>query len=244
VKQQRRIFLKVLAAGPLVGCGVSAGSQEDVLTDGGGHAGNGAGGSGSSAPVGGSASGGNGSGGSGVSAAGSNSTGNIGNTGNGNTGGSFFTNGGANQGGNPFGSAGTSSSSGGNGNVGGSSTGAAGTQGSAGSSSGNLGLVYVGNVKDIALGSFQIVAGLFFMGRDANGIYAMSMQCTHKFCALVISGAILDCPCHHSHFDHDGKVLMGPATTPLPHFAVMIDGAGGITVDRYAVVPATTRTKV
>lgn len=238
--------MKVLAAGPLVGCGVSAGSQEDVLTDGGGQVGNGAGGSGSSAPMGGGAPGGNSSGGSGFSAAGSNSTGNIGNTGNtGNTGGSFFSNGGANQGGNPFGSAGTSSSSsGGSASVGGSSTGAAGMQGSAGTSSTNLGLVYVGNVKDIALGSFQIVGGLFFMGRDANGIYAMSMQCTHKFCALVISGAILDCPCHHSHFDRDGKVLMGPATTPLPHFAVMVDGAGGITVDRYAVVPATTRTKV
>jgi Rieske Fe-S protein len=241
VKQQRRIFLKVLAAGPLVGCGVSAGSQEDVLTDGGGQVVDGAGGMGSSAPVGGGTPGGHSSGGSGVSAAGGNTTGNTGNTGN--TGGGFFTNGGANQGGNPFGNAGTASSGGGSGSLGGSNTGAAGMQGSAGSSSTNLGLVYVGNVKDIALGSFQIVGGLFFMGRDANGIYAMSMQCTHKFCALVISGAILDCPCHHSHFDHDGKVLMGPATTPLPHFAVMIDGAGGITVDRYAVVPA-TRAKV
>ena len=46
----------------------------------------------------------------------------------------------------------------------------------------------------------------------------------------------LDCPSHHSKLDRDGNVLVGPATSPLPHLAVFVDAAGNISVDRFSVV--------
>lgn len=102
----------------------------------------------------------------------------------------------------------------------------------------------VGNVSEFPPGAFGVAGGLFYVGHDANGIYAMSMQCTHKFCTVVPSGNELDCPCHHSRFDHNGKVLVGPAITPLPHYAVYIDSAGNLSVDKYTEVSASARVAV
>lgn len=216
----------MLAAGPFVGCaGASTGVDEAPPGASGGagarsgEAGVGNLGAGSSPAV---------SGGSSATVSGSSATG-----------GNPFTNSGSSTGGTFF-------------STGGSSVGGAGRAGNAAGGNSSVGGVggigfsnehgtLVANVADIAPGWFGIVGGLFFMGRDANGIYAMSMQCTHKFCALIISGTILDCPCHHSHFDHDGKVLMGPATTPLPHYAVFMDDAGNLYVDKFTVVSASTR---
>jgi nitrite reductase/ring-hydroxylating ferredoxin subunit len=212
VKQKRRVFLKVIATGPLVGC---AGADPGGAF---------------------------GDGGSGTIAGGGNVTGNLGG-------------GGSSQAGNASSQAGTFSSStgglphfgdsGGNGtssagsSAGTSSTGSSGT----GAVSQNPGEV-VGNVSQLPVGAFMTLSGPYFFTRDAGGIRAMSMQCTHKFCSLVVSGNDLDCPCHHSRFDREGKVLMGPATTPLPYFKVYVDAAGTISVDKYTVVSASTRTPV
>jgi len=102
----------------------------------------------------------------------------------------------------------------------------------------------VGNVSAIPVGSLMVLGGIFLMGHDAQGIYAMSMQCTHRGCAVGFSGSVLVCPCHLSRFDSNGNVLQGPATTPLPHFKVSVDAAGNISVDRYTVVSGSTRTPV
>jgi nitrite reductase/ring-hydroxylating ferredoxin subunit len=209
----RRVFLKVLATGPLLGC---AGADPASSLPGGSGGGDGSAGGMASTSAGGSTSGGN-----------------------------VFVTGGSASGGNVFvtggnSNAGFSFSSGGS--PGGTSLG--GTATTTGGTSTNLSLVPAGNVSAIPVGKLTVVAGIFLMGRDANGIYAMSMQCTHKGCALVFSGAQLDCPCHHSRFDANGNVLVGPATAPLPHLAVTVDASGNITVDRYAVVSASTRTAV
>jgi nitrite reductase/ring-hydroxylating ferredoxin subunit len=217
VKQQRRVFLKVLATGPFVACaGANPGDGSGAEA---GAAGNNSGGSST------------GSGGTASTQGGSTSTGGSSST---STGGSPFTNGG-----NPFSTAGRFGDS-----PGGSSSGGATTSAGSGlGGSANPGEV-VANVSSIALGSFQIVGGLFFMGRDAGGLWAMSLQCTHKFCAVVMSGNELDCPCHHSRFDRAGNVLQGPATTPLPRYKVYVDAAGNISVDKYTIVNAATRTPV
>jgi nitrite reductase/ring-hydroxylating ferredoxin subunit len=167
------------------------------------------------------------------SASGGYVTGGAGAGGNPSASGGYLT-GGAGAGGNPSGTGG-----GFGGSLGGAGSG--GTAGAVGNA--NPGVV-VGNVSAIALGSFSIVGGIFFMGRDAGGIYAMSMQCTHKFCALDMVGNELDCPCHASRFDRTGKVLAGPATTPLPYYAVYVDSAGNISVDRFTVVSSSIRVKV
>lgn len=178
MKQQRRVFLKVIAVCPLVACagaGPESSFGEGGAGNGGsGHASSGAGGKPSS-------------------------------SGSGGTAGNSVASSGSGFGGSPLagsGNAGALAS-------GGVSAGAAGS-GSAGAN--NPGMS-VGNVSAFPVGSFSIAGGIFFIGRDATGLYAMSMQCTHKFCAVDIVGAQLDCPCHHSRFDRSGNVLAGPATT-------------------------------
>jgi Rieske Fe-S protein len=82
------------------------------------------------------------------------------------------------------------------------------------------------------------------VGRDAQGLYAMSLQCTHQFCAVNLVGTELDCPCHHSRFDINGNVIQGPAITQLPHFALTIDSSGNVSINRYATVSGSTRVPV
>jgi Rieske Fe-S protein len=102
----------------------------------------------------------------------------------------------------------------------------------------------VANVSSIPIGSLSIVGGIFLVGRDADGLYAMSMECTHKGCTVTLTGSDLACTCHESRFDSNGEVLQGPAPTPLPHFAVSVDAAGNISIDRFTVVSGSERTAV
>ena len=150
----------------------------------------------------------------------------------------FQPNGGFNAGGNPFANVGTAGSSGTPG-LGGAAA------GQAGSAPLPDGPIAAGNVSGVAAGSLAIVARSFLLGRDAKGLYAMSLQCTHQGCAVVQqSGNQLLCPCHKSVFDSNGAVLVGPAKLPLPHFAVTVDAAGNITVDMYSPVGVNVRTAV
>lgn len=54
--------------------------------------------------------------------------------------------------------------------------------------------------------------------RDATGtLHEVSAVCTHMKCVVAWNPLALtwDCPCHGSRFDPDGRVLEGPAVTPL-----------------------------
>ncbi|HEY3667276.1 MAG TPA: Rieske (2Fe-2S) protein, partial [Polyangiaceae bacterium] len=205
-KQQRRVFLKVLAAGPLLGCGADP-----------------------SAPSGGF---GAGAAGGAAGTAGRPSVGGGGNPSFGGAGSSSVSGGGSSVsgGGNPsFGGAGSSVGSGGNpsvagANVGGSAAGGRAGGSAAGASPAGMGgavidpndpATPIGNVSLFPLGSFKVAGSIYFIGHDAGGLYAMSMQCTHAGCAVDMSGSQLLCPCHLSRFDHLGNVLAGPATKPL-----------------------------
>jgi glycine/D-amino acid oxidase-like deaminating enzyme/nitrite reductase/ring-hydroxylating ferredoxin subunit len=52
---------------------------------------------------------------------------------------------------------------------------------------------------------------------DEGGLHAVSAVCTHLQCIVRWNSAdrSWDCPCHGSRFDTDGRVLHGPALSPL-----------------------------
>ena len=52
--------------------------------------------------------------------------------------------------------------------------------------------------------------------RDAAGVYAISLVCTHLGCIVKSQADGFECPCHGSRFSPDGGVTKGPAPKPLP----------------------------
>ena len=206
IKQQRRVFLQVIAGAPLVACAGADPEGSPAGSFGGSQANAGGGAGGKPFGAGGNATGG--------------------------AGGNPLVNGGAGSGGSP------STAGGGSGGT------AAGGAGVGGSGGGTTKGMAIGNVSSYPLGSFSIGGGIFFIGHDAGGLYAMSMQCTHRFCACDIVGNQLSCPCHGSLFDRSGNVVRGPAGAPLPHYAVYVDAAGNVSVDRFTIVGMSARTPV
>ena len=84
--------------------------------------------------------------------------------------------------------------------------------------------------------------GNFWLVRDAGGIYAMTAICTHQGCTVSgWNGSAFPCPCHGSQYDLNGAVVQGPATLPLNHFEVTVDGNGFLVVDTGKMVAAQVR---
>jgi cytochrome b6-f complex iron-sulfur subunit len=62
--------------------------------------------------------------------------------------------------------------------------------------------------------------------RDAeDSVKALDPTCTHQKCtvAWIADKKRIECPCHASAFDLEGKVLAGPATKPLKTYAAAVD---------------------
>jgi Rieske Fe-S protein len=85
------------------------------------------------------------------------------------------------------------------------------------------------------------------IGRDADGLYALTALCTHQFCNMNNYGSIqstgVSCACHGSKFGNDGQVLRGPAFEPLQAYALALACDGTIHVDTSTVVPNSQRLK-
>ena len=85
--------------------------------------------------------------------------------------------------------------------------------------------------------------------RDSAGLYAMSSACTHEGQTVCIgtttacssSGTDLYCTRHGAAFSFTGAVLKGPASSPLPHYAMCTLANGNLGVLTTMIVPATTR---
>jgi cytochrome b6-f complex iron-sulfur subunit len=78
------------------------------------------------------------------------------------------------------------------------------------------------------------VMGLFpiiVVRTGSNAAVALSATCTHQACIVGYqsSGSEIHCACHDANFSLEGKVLSGPAPTPLPVYAATV-GASAITV--------------
>lgn len=77
--------------------------------------------------------------------------------------------------------------------------------------------------------------------RDEEGIYAVSMICTHLGCIVRTESDGFHCPCHGSVFGKDGSVVKGPAPRSLPCLAVRKVGPETYVVDEGTPVPPGTR---
>jgi Rieske Fe-S protein len=112
-----------------------------------------------------------------------------------------------------------------------------------------LGDIAAGNVAELSVGTLKAVGSdAVCIGRDSDGIYAMTLTCTHEGCNIAIAGTVsgngVACDCHGSRFDAQGNVLRGPAREPLQHFAVSMDAQMNLTIHGGSDVPASTRLTV
>lgn len=90
------------------------------------------------------------------------------------------------------------------------------------------GFVPIGNMSDlkqkgqISQGEILIIAST----SAPNEVMAVNSSCTHAGCAVTWDKeqTAFVCPCHHSQFASDGKVLKGPAKEPLPTYTTKIEG--------------------
>ena len=76
--------------------------------------------------------------------------------------------------------------------------------------------------------------------KEGNGVYAISIVCTHLGCIVKATDAGFDCPCHGSKFAKDGSVLKGPAPKALPWLEVKHAGGDTFWVDESKAVAAGT----
>ena len=102
----------------------------------------------------------------------------------------------------------------------------------------------VGAVGDFPLGTWTL-KGAVIVAQDAGGLFAFSAQCTHLGCSVGAPSAngTSVCPCHGSEFDGNGNVVVGPATAPLPHYAVTVC-EGNVYVSAKKSIDPSTRTPV
>ena len=85
----------------------------------------------------------------------------------------------------------------------------------------------VGDVSDLPEGKAKPVV---FQNKNVmvihvkEGFFAVDMKCTHLGCMVEWEEekGVLFCPCHAAYFDYKGKVISGPAPSPLPLYKVEI----------------------
>jgi cytochrome b6-f complex iron-sulfur subunit len=66
--------------------------------------------------------------------------------------------------------------------------------------------------------------------RSDGSLAAYSLLCTHVCCEVTYesSSNLFYCPCHGSEFDSSGRVIRGPAGSPLPSVTLTVDGSGNV----------------
>jgi len=67
---------------------------------------------------------------------------------------------------------------------------------------------------------------ILFVRNAQDSVRALDSACTHKQCQMGYNPGSrqIECPCHGSSFDLGGKVLRGPAKTPLKSYPAKLSG--------------------
>lgn len=77
-----------------------------------------------------------------------------------------------------------------------------------------------------------------FLFRKGNSFRAASAVCTHLGCTVNLAGSGFHCPCHGSVFDQSGRVVSGPAPSPLAWFELTLSRDGRVVIDTSQPVKA------
>ena len=80
-----------------------------------------------------------------------------------------------------------------------------------------------------------------FILHDQEGFAAVSAVCPHLGCVVGPTPSGFGCPCHGSRFTFEGRVVQGPAPSPLTWFELSLAPDGQIVVDTQKPVPVGTR---
>jgi nitrite reductase/ring-hydroxylating ferredoxin subunit len=70
-----------------------------------------------------------------------------------------------------------------------------------------------------------------FLFNGPDGFFTVSSVCTHLGCNVKRVASGFECPCHGSRFDENGRVLQGPAPTPLSWYSLSLSPRGELIVD-------------
>ncbi len=86
--------------------------------------------------------------------------------------------------------------------------------------------------------TFREQEQVYIVRTKEGGFYAVSAVCTHLGCITQWKedARQIQCPCHGSKFEPNGKKIEGPAPRPLPHFAITLTADGELLVDKLQIV--------
>jgi Rieske Fe-S protein len=93
----------------------------------------------------------------------------------------------------------------------------------------------------VSAGPVRVPGQNLFVLHDSEGFAAIAAVCTHLGCIVAESPDGFECPCHGSRFARDGRVVRGPAPSPLVWFEMSLAPDGQIVVDTKKPVPVGTK---
>ena len=103
-------------------------------------------------------------------------------------------------------------------------------------------LFRIGKAEDYPIGAEKVFQEeKFVVIRDQEGLFAISLICTHLGCVVGRQASKFVCPCHGSKFDAVGKVTAGPAPKALPWLKILQRPDGKLVVNAMKEVPVGTK---
>ncbi len=103
----------------------------------------------------------------------------------------------------------------------------------------------IGKPDNFPIGLVKTIADKnVFIFSDNDGLHAISSICTHLGCIVAITETEIQCPCHGSKYDRNGKVIAGPAPRNLPWWEISQKIDGTLVVDAAKEVEQGTTFKV